>query len=187
MSGSTENLIQGAGWLYFAPLDTAEPADADVADAPTSPWVSLGFTNDGVGLAIEQAFSELSVDQLVDVPGRRLTRRDLKITTNLAEATLENLRIALNDLSSTVTTAATHKSFEPTTAMPGVPNYAMLLFDGIAPSGLVRRVIVRKALQISNVGSEYKKDGQTLLPVEFGAHYVSSSVAPYKVVDELAA
>ena len=78
------------------------------------------------------------------------------------------------------------KTFTPESNPRGEPNYRMLLFDGLAPSGFVRRVLVRRVLQIGNIGIPYQKDGQTMFPVEFHGHYVSSSVAPFKVVDQTA-
>lgn len=193
MAGSTENLIQGVGFLYVATIGTAEPADADIAAAPGAGWRDLGFTQEGVTLTVTQEYGELEVDQLVDIPGRRLIKREVVFATSLAEATLENLATALNELAAQVDETAAGvgtigtKSFEPSvTGLQGEPDYAMLLFDGYAPNGFPRRAILRRALQVGEVESGYTKDGQTLYPVEFAGHYVSTSVAPYKVVDQTA-
>lgn len=193
MPGSTENLIQGVGFLYVAPAGTEEPADSAIADEPASPWRALGFTQEGVSLTVAQEYAELEVDQLVDIPGRRLTKREVTVASSLAEATLENLASALNELEAQVTSEAAGagspgtSAFEPrTTGLQGEPTYAMLLFDGFAPSGFPRRVIVRRALQTGDVEAAYTKDGQTVYPVSFAGHYVSASVAPYKVVDQTA-
>lgn len=191
MSGTVENLIQGAGYLYVAALGTSEPADSSLHNPPASgSWTNLGFTNGGLSLTFEQDYADLAVDQLVDHPGRRIVRRDLVFATSLAEPTLENLKVALNG-GVTATGAAgagasEFKNFQPVQDPTGEPTYTLLLFDGLAPNGRPRRVIVRKALQVGNVGASYQKDGQTLFPVEFRAHYVSSSVAPYKIIDQTA-
>lgn len=193
MAGTTENLIQGVGFLYLAPIGTDEPADADIASAPAEPWRDLGFTQEGVTLTVTQEYSELEVDQLVDIPGRRLTKREVVVATSLAEATQENLAAALNELEDQITTddagAGTPgtSAFEPrATGLQGEPNYAMIVFDGFAPSGHPRRVLLRRALQVAEVEAGYMKDGQTVYPVEFAGHYVSASVAPYKVTDQTA-
>ena len=195
MPGQTENLIQGVGFLYVAPAGTAEPDDADLASEPASPWRSLGFTQEGVAITVTQEYSELEVDQLVDVPGRRLIKRELVVATSLAEATLDNWASAMNELEAQVVATAPGagtigtSKFEPRAdngLLQGEPNYAMLLFDGYAPGGFPRRLILRRALQIGEVEAANTKDGQTVIPTEFAGHYVSKTVAPYKVVDQTA-
>jgi hypothetical protein len=186
------NLIQGPGTLYrgtrysntSAYTGTAEPADAAVNTTPqSSAWTDVGGTKDGVNLEFSQEFSELEVDQLIDIPDRRQTKREFNITTNLAEATLENLAVALNETAPT--TGSGYKTFEPTDGVSATqPYYVPLIFDGYAPSGYRRRVIARRMLSVEAVGVPYKKDDQTVFPVKFGAHYVSSSLRPWKIIDQ---
>ena len=195
MPGTTENLIQGVGFLYLAPVGTTEPADSAITTEPASAWRGVGFTKEGVALTVSQEYQELDVDQLVDIPGRRLIKREVKIVTSLAEATLENLAEALNALANVEDTAAGAATpglsvFEPTSQpseLLGEPDYVMALFDGFAPGGFPRRVILRRALQVGELEMKYAKDGQVVYPVEFAGHFVSNEVAPYKVVDQTAA
>lgn len=181
MPVTTTNLIQGPATLWLATFGTAEPAT--ISTAFGAGWADVGGTNDGVSVAVEMEFSELAVDQLVDVPGQRMTKRVSKIKTNLAEATLANLAIALNELAATVAANKFTPSFGSNVF---VPNYAAVALEGIAPGGFKRRVFVRKALQIGNVEASYKKDGQTLFPVEFAGHWVSPSIAPFSWEDAVA-
>lgn len=181
MAVTATNLIQGPATLYIATFGATEPAT--IATAPGAGWTDVGGTQDGVNLSVELEFSELSVDQVVDIPAQRVMKRVPKIKTNLAEPTLVNLAAALNELAASV---AANK-FTPSNGLAAfTPNYAAILLDGIAPGGFKRRVIVRKCLQIGNVESSYKKDGQTLFPVEFAGHYVSSSIAPFVWEDAVA-
>jgi len=182
MAVTATNLTQGPGTLYTGAFGVAEPADTAVASPPGVGWTDVGGTSDGVTLNVNQEFSELTVDQIVDVPGRRLTKRDLSIRTNMAEPTLENLAIAMNG--GTTATGAGFKSLEPAYATSATqPTYKAILFDGYAPGGFQRRVILRKGLSTANVEAAYKKDSQTFFPVTFNAHYVSASIAPFKVID----
>lgn len=190
MAVTATNLIQGPGTLYTDTFGVSEPADTAVASAPGGTWVDVGGTQDGVKLTVAQEYSELEVDQVVDVPGRRLTKRDISVATNLAEPTLVNLGLALNGgtQGSGGTGGTAYLSYDP--AMDGAatqPTYKALLFDGWAPNGKVRRVIVRKVLSIESIESSYKKDEQTLFPVTFAAHWVSSSIKPFHIVDGNAA
>lgn len=182
MPVTTTNLIQGPGVLYTGLTTAVEPADTAVATAPGAGWTDVGGTLDGVTMTVNNEFSELAVDQIIDVPGRRQTKRELTLQTNMAEPTLENLSIAMN--SGAVSTGVGFKSLEPAFDTSATqPNYKSLILDGYAPASLRRRVIVRKSLSTDNVEFAYKKDEQTVLAVTFSAHYVSASVAPFKIVD----
>lgn len=183
------NLISGPGTLYTAAFGTSEPVDTAVATADPAGWTASGGTNDGVTLSIQQEYFELEIDQIVDVAGRRLTKRDMRVSTNLAEPTLTNLSLALNGGTSATggTGATAWESFTPNDDVSSTqPTYKALLFDGWAPNGKVRRVIVRKVLSVESVESAYKKGEMTLFPVTFAAHWVSSSIKPFKVIDSLA-
>jgi hypothetical protein len=184
MSVTTTNLIMGPATLYSGAFGATEPADAAVNATPAvSAWTDTGGTNGGVKLTVDQKYTELTVDQIVDRVGSRLTNREFTVETDLAEATLTNLSLALNG--GTAATGSGFASFEPNYASSASqPTYVAVLLDGYAPSSLRRRVIVRKALSTAKVESSYTKDKQTFIPVTFTGHYVSSSIAPIHVVDQ---
>jgi hypothetical protein len=188
MAVTTTNLIQGPGTLYVGDFGAAPPAStaSGVIETPAAPtWRDVGGTTDGVTLSIAQEFSELAVDQIVDVPGRRLTRRDLTIATNLAEPTLENLALVMNAEAEVDLSVDGVKILNPTDDTSATqPDYKALIMDGFAPDLKRRRVIVRKVLSTAGVETAYTKDSQTVFPVTFSAHYVSSSVKPFTVIDE---
>lgn len=184
MAVKASNLVLGAATLYVGNFGAVEPTDAIVA--PASPvWTDLGGTTDGVTITIAPEYTELVVDQVIDRVGSRLTSRSITISTNLAEATLENLKIALSG--GTITAAAGKKTFDLAIANNGEPAYQALLIDGIAPDGKKRRIIVRKALSTDSVEFAYSKDGQTVYSVTFTAHFVDNVKAPVSIVDEIAA
>jgi hypothetical protein len=181
MSVTVSNLVQGPATLYIAPFGTQEPADA--TSVPASGWSDLGGTTDGTEITINQEYKELEVDQIVDVPGRRLVKRDMQVKTNMAEPTLQNLRYALNGGA----VASGGDSYVPANDSSATqPTYMALLIDGFSAEGTARRVIVRKVLSIDNVAFAYKKDSQTVYSVTWGAHYVSNVVEPFHIMDEVA-
>lgn len=188
MPVTTTNLIQGPGTLYIGAFGAVEPLDTAVSSPPSSEaWTDVGGTTDGVQLSIMQEFAELAVDQIVDVPGRRLTRRDFSLTTNMAEPTLENLAIAMNagSVSTGGSGATGYKKLEPTSDTSATqPTYKAAICDGYAPEQRRRRIIVRKVLSTNNVDFAYQKDNQTVFTVTFSAHYVSPSIKPFSIVDE---
>lgn len=187
MAVTTTNLIMGPGSLYSGAFGATEPVDTAVNSAPAaSAWTDLGGTLNGVELTISQKYTALDVDQLVDVPERRLTSREIMVTTELAEPTMNNLTLALNN-NVTAASAVGYSNVQPALGTSATQStYAALIFDGFAPNGFRRRVIVRKALQTSDMKVKNDKKNQTTLPVVFEAHYVSSSIAPFKVVDQTA-
>lgn len=185
--------------LYAGVMGATEPVDATTAPTSgASGYTDVGGTNDGVQLSIKQTYKELEVDQVVDIPGRRITKREMTLKTNMAEPTLENLAISLNSAATAVVASGTGansiKSFEPPSETSATqPIYRPLVFDGFAPgadaSGNApkRRIIVRRALSTDDVSFAYKKDDQTVFSVTFSAHYVSSTIKAFKVIDQVLA
>ena len=182
MAVVTTNIVAGPATVYYGAFGATEPASSAIASAPSSAiWTDFGGTNDGTTIDIALDYFELEVDQIVDRVGSRLQKREISVTTNLAETTLTNLKTAING------GTIAGQQFEPLNDSSATqPNYAAIIVDGFAP-GLVqkrRRFIVRKVLNTEAVGLEYKKDGQTMIPIKMSAHYVSSSAAPFVIHDE---
>jgi hypothetical protein len=189
MSVTVTNLVLGPATLYTGLFGALEPADNVVnTTPPVSSWTDIGGTMAGLTISVDQTYTELQVDQLVDSVGRRLTKREFVVATQLAEATLTNLSTVLNGStasSGTVTGGGTFSTLEPLFATSATqPTYIALLVDGFSPNSLRRRSIVRKVLSTAKVDQALAKDKQTVYPVTFNGHYVSSSIAPIHVVDQ---
>lgn len=187
MAVTASNLAMGPGALYIGAFGATEPADTLVGlnGPPASPaWTDLGGTMGGLTFSVNQQFKELEVDQLVEVPERRVTRREASFKTQLAEATLANLVVALNSGTITAgTPGTTPDTFVPSnTDSSGTPAYKAIIFDGVGGGGLRRRVIVRKVLSTENVDANSAKDAQTVYPVTFTSHYVSAAIPSYKII-----
>ena len=183
MGVNVTNLILGPATLYTGVFGSAEPLDSQVTGTPaTSAWSDAGGTLGGLKLSINQTYTALQVDQVVDFVGRRLTARDIQVITQLAEPTLQNLQMVLNG--GTVVTAAGQNTYDPATALSATqPLYNALIFDGWGPNQFRRRVFVRKVLSMAAVDLEYAEATQAAYPVTFGAHYVSASITPFHIVD----
>jgi hypothetical protein len=186
MATNVANLVQGPGTIYAADFGATEPAETAVAllAAPAAPWKDLGGTTDGANLNISQEFAELLVDQVVDVPGRRLTKRDMSLSTNLAELTLENLSYGLNGGTVSVPVAGVQK-YEPDTGTSATqPDYKAILLDCFAPAQRKRRIGLRRVLNTSGVEFAYQKENQSVYTVTWNIHYVSDSIRPFFILDE---
>jgi hypothetical protein len=178
-------LVQGPGKLYTGAFGATEPADSAVNTAPAaSAWTDAGGTMGGLTVEVNQTYSELDVDQIVDSVGRRLTKREMTVTTSLAEPTLANLVLILNG--GTQASGAGYASYDPLiTNSATQPNYIALIVDGLAPGGAFnRRAVVRKCLSTAKTDFLYAKDKQNVLAVTWNAHYVSSSITPYRWIDQ---
>ena len=190
MAASATNIIAGAATLWRGDLGAAEPPDTDVnADFDPEVWTDLGGTDDGVTSTVSHEWFEARMDQVIDVPERRKTSRTITVATNLVEGTLENLLLAIAQSADTIvsggTGATANRSFEAQGDDSGaIPDYSAIILRGRAPAGKTRLFIVRKVLQTEDVESAYKKDDQWLIPVTFSAHWVSSTVRPFKVVED---
>jgi hypothetical protein len=183
MGVTSTNLIQGPATLYWGAFGSTEPTT--LATAPAAPFTDLGGTQDGVEFQVADDYSVLSVDQVVYEIDRRRTNRVLTVKTNLAEATLANLAIAINNTAPAA--VAGPPATNVLTADDGLtafaPAFGAVILDGIAPGGFRRRLILRKVLSTDSMATSYKKDAQTLLPVTFTGHWVSSSIKPFVITD----
>ena len=189
MAVTVTNLTLGPGELFRGEFGATEPTDTEInldmsAITEAASWEDMGGTQGGITLELNQEYTELEVDQVVDIPGRRLTKREFKINSNLAEPTLENYQLASNG--GEITSGTGYRTYEPSMDDSGdTPVYAALVFDGYGPNSLKRRVIARRVLNVASVGQEYMKDSQTLFPVEFSCHYISKTIRPFRYIDEV--
>lgn len=185
MAVTATNLILGPATLYGGAFGSAEPLDSQYNGTPAaSAWTDAGGTLGGVKLTINQTYTVLNVDQIVDTVGRRLTSRDIQVVTQLAEPTLQNLALVLNGGTVVTGSGATPNTYDPATAISATqPLYNALIIDGWAPGQFRRRIIVRKVLSMASVDLEYAEATQAAYPVTFGAHYVSAAITPFHIVD----
>lgn len=103
--GNSAQIVVGAAALFVK--DSG--ALADMTEAPAfvagtdyketvaaaTGWTNVGYTSNGLELTFEPDFGEVKVDQLLDVA--KLYKQGMKVTlkTSFAEATLENLLLAI--------------------------------------------------------------------------------------------
>ncbi len=192
---NVENLIMGAGYIYTGPVGTAtEPADAVTVAPPDdatngSSWTDVGYSKDGVTLSHTPTYTMLEVDQEVDNVAARLTKREFKISTNMAEPTLETLVYAWNSPQTPVAASGETSIELDDRDEAVVPSYSALIFDGFAPGGddLVRRVIARRVINMGDTSLAYTKDSMTVLSVEFTCFKPTEAVSVVKIIDEDAA
>lgn len=176
MAITVTNLTQGPARVLIGTFGATEPANADAT--PAVGWVDVGATDGGSTAEVNQSYSNMTVDQVGMPVGARLTELAVTIKTTMAEATLANLKAALNQ----AVGVGTSVELDPTITN-AEPNYSAVMLVGQRPGGGNRLVIVRRALSTDNIGLAYKKADKTVIPVTFTAFYVSSAIKPVRIDD----
>ena len=101
--GTSTNIIVGAAALFVA--DTTLDADSLTAFEGTksfkdtltndTDYTNVGYTSNGLELQFQPDFGEVQVDQILDVAKLYKQGMQVSLATAFAEATLENLLLAL--------------------------------------------------------------------------------------------
>jgi hypothetical protein len=188
------NICEGPADVYWGPFGSTEPADSAVTSSPNGAvWTGVGGTTDGTSVLFEVdlTYGDLSIDQLVDPVGARLTKREIQVTFAMEETTLENMLVATNQLGAT-SIQASYTTLDPTTTSSATqPTYTALIVDGWAPTlatgaAARRRIIARKAVATSKIQLEYQKTKPAQYAVTWKLYYVSNSIPLYHLVDQTA-
>jgi hypothetical protein len=175
--------------LWYAAFGTAAPADSAVASPPGAGWTDVGGTQGGIMGEIDNTYMEQVVDQVPLPVGGRLTKQAITVTTQLAEATLANLQLAMNGLISVSVQSGYTTSDLQTATSATQPQYSTLIMDGWAPTtgttevSCRRRSIIWKVLSAGKATFAYEMDKNTVFNVTFTAYFVSSSVSPWHSID----
>jgi hypothetical protein len=194
---NASNLVLGPARLYVAPYGSAEPLDSAVTPNGTitppsaSVWTDVGGTEGGVIFEAETTYTALDVDQIIMNVGARLTGMKMMITTKLAEVTLGNLNNVLNQITQQGAGTGYQTLDITVTTSASQPIYTAYIIDGWAPylsSGFpaLRRIIMRKVLSQVKVSLSYDKKGQASYGTTLQAYYVSGSINPVHIIDQLA-
>ena len=125
---------------------------------------SLGYTSGGVQLVHTADRMDKEVDQSYAPIGVHKIRESFEIRTNLAEATLANLKIVWEQSEAVVESS-------PTRTLSWGMNSSVvehtLIFVGKSPEGLARTFTVLKAVVWETGEMNHQKDALTLIPVTF--------------------
>jgi hypothetical protein len=104
--GTSNNIIVGAAALFIADttltpatledFDSSESFKDTLSTAPASAdYTNVGYTMNGLELQFQPDFGEVQVDQILDVARLYKQGMQVNMATAFAEATLENLLVAL--------------------------------------------------------------------------------------------
>ena len=199
--GSNANIIVGAAALFtyedgaLTP-STSVPAfvagtkytETLSASANTAKWRNVGYTSNGLELQFQPDFGEVAVDQVLDVA--KLFKQGMKVNlkTSFAEATMENLLVALAAKDSNLSTVAGNPTLNLSAGDLGdVPVEAGLIAvgpgSGDAAVAKERIYTAYRALSIESVTVSAKRDAASMFEVSFRLLPDDSSGSYGKIVD----
>ena len=191
--GSSSNIIVGAAALFThdaGPIgytNTGAITDAQAAtDLPVftasetsykdtlsldEAFTNVGYTTNGLELAFQPDFGEVAVDQLLDVA--RLFKQGMTVNLNtaFAEATLENLLVAIADNQDPVTASGATSIKMSAGDIGDVPLERGLVAVGPGSGSSLepkeRIYVAYRALSIENVTVSAKRDEASMFEVSF--------------------
>ena len=194
--GSSSNIIVGAAALFThdaGPIGydsaTNKITDTKASDilpdfdasatsykdtlSSNNAFTNIGYTSNGLELAFQPDFGDVAVDQLLDVARLFKQGMTVNLNTSFAEATLENLLVAIAGADTDLTS--------PSTGVQALKMSAGDIGDVPLERGLVavgpgsgssldpkeRIYVAYRALSIENVTVSAKRDEATMFEVSF--------------------
>lgn len=179
------NVLSDPGYLWMAPIGTAEPTPTVVAskfsDVIPVAWIPLGATTDGSTFSYSTSIEAVRVAEYFDPIKYSTTERNGSIAFNLANYTLSNWKRALNGgvaaLTSTGTAGTELTSYEPPAA--GSEVRSMLLWES---TDSTVRILIRQGIQGGEISSAFQKAPSiAAIPCTFNMEIPSSGVQPFKM------
>ena len=196
--GDSTNIIVGAAALFVADTtltaNTVAAFDSDESFKETlsadNDYTNVGYTMNGLELQFQPDFGEVQVDQVLDVAKLYKQGMQVNLATAFAEATLENLLLALAYSDSKLTTANTVSTLDLSAGDIGecpVERGIVAVGPGTgdcAVSDTTERVYVAyRALSIENVTVSAKRDEASMFEVSFRLLPEDVSGSYGKIVD----
>jgi hypothetical protein len=199
--GTSSNIIVGAAALFVADTtltpSTLENFSTEVSFRETlsndADYTNVGYTMNGLEMQFQPDFGEVQVDQILDVAKLYKQGMQVNLATAFAEATLENLLLALAFGSDELTgNVATHtgKTLNLSAGDIGecpVERGIVAVGPGTGDcvdSPFVERVYTAyRALSIENVTVSAKRDEASMFEVSFRLLPEDTSGSYGKIVD----
>ena len=199
--GTSSNIIVGAAALFVADTTlTPSTLESFVADesfrdtlADDATYTNVGYTMNGLELQFQPDFGEVQVDQILDVAKLYKQGMQVNLATAFAEATLENLLLALAYSDSKLTGNKSQSNGQALDLSAGdigecpVERGIVAVGPGTgdcADSAYVERVYsAYRALSIENVTVSAKRDEASMFEVSFRLLPEDVSGSYGKIVD----
>jgi hypothetical protein len=199
--GTSTNIIVGAAAFFMADttlVPTVTPAFASADSyretlAASASYDNVGYTTNGLEMQFQPDFGEVQVDQILDVAKLYKQGMQVSVATAFAEATLENLLLALAGTTSDLTGTKSSSTGRILNLSAGdigecpVERGIVAVGPGTGDcedSAAVERVYIGyRALSIENVTVSAKRDEASMFEVSFRLLPEDTSGAYGKIID----
>ena len=172
-SGANAGKITDAQAATDLPALTASATSyKDTLSLDDENYTNIGYTSNGLELAFQPDFGDVAVDQLLDVARLFKQGMTVNLNTSFAEATLENLLVAIAGSDTDLTTSTGLQSMKMSAGDIGdVPLERGLVAVGPGSGSSLdpkeRIYVAYRALSIENVTVSAKRDEATMFEVSF--------------------
>lgn len=167
MAKSISEVMLGTGVLYIGDETTAFPTDPTTTPS-SSDWTDIGYSESGWTLDYDKTFEDVMVAEEIDPIFTIKTAQEVRISGELAQVSLANLKEAMGG--GTITTSTPSSGFSE-------------LKPPATDSFLEKSLLLRVDAPDSTLGGTLKKR-DILVPraVNVGAFSMSHAKAPQKVL-----
>ena len=172
-TGTTAGTTTDAQALADTPLLTGNGSYRDLLDADPD-YRNVGYTMNGLEVVFQPDFGEVQVDQVLDVAKLYKQGMQVNLNTAFAEATLDNLLVAIAANEADLTTVSGNLTMRLSAGDIGeCPVERGLVAVGpgtgdcAAGSSIERVYFAYRALSIENVTVSAKRDEPTMFEVSF--------------------
>jgi hypothetical protein len=192
--GTSTNIIVGAAALFVADT-TLTPATLENFDTEESfkdtlsdetDYTNVGYTMNGLEMQFQPDFGEVQVDQILDVAKLYKQGMQVNLATAFAEATLENLLLALAFKSTDLTGSSATNAGQVLNLSAGDLGECPVgpgTGDCVDSPFMERVYTAYRALSIENVTVSAKRDEASMFEVSFRLLPEDVSGSYGKIVD----
>lgn len=174
MTVNVDNIIVGAGNLYIAsPSDSYFATfEGIVRTTLQTNGSHMGATMDGVNVQYEPDYTDIEVDQLKDAALIYQNGYKVTVNTNVAEATLANLKVAWGMPDASLEPAGGGKQKLNLPIPADDPVERKLIVYGKSPAATAslikyRKYFCRRAISVDASSHALKRGEATMFPVSF--------------------
>lgn len=177
------NILTDPGYLFWAPLLSAEPTNTVVGSKFTDSWpvawISLGATEDGSAFTYETTVEPITVAEFFDPIRYSTTERAGNFSFNLADYTLNNLKRAYNG--GTLATVSGAGATLLSSLVPPTPGNEVRAMIGWESLDNTVRIITYQTINSGSITSAFRKaPAFAVIPCTFNFE-VPSAGQPWKM------
>lgn len=173
------NILVGRANFYVGPEDETGPADTIAFDTDwAGNWDHPGYTESGLEFGVERKEKRHYVDE-ISIPAM-ITIEETTMTVGItfAEATLENLAMAVGGGTITTTAPGAGQIGKKSLVLHEELDVVAIGFEGMNAQGFFRRVVIPRVVSLGKIKAEFKRsDNKQMYAAEF------ESICPISDID----